>query len=137
MIMVSEFCRVETAKGPVVEKRTQRPWAIPAQGRCVIDMLFECDIPSSLDIGHDSGLENALQAIREAKTEDQKDVIFLNVTSSPYFFFNAHQVSLLLFYASFYKFPSNLIVLICNRLFYLKHVIHTVYYQYPHRVSSY
>lgn len=92
MIMVSEFCRTDVAKGPMVEKSTKKPWPIPDEGRCVIDMLYECDIPSKLDIGDDFGLENALQAIRDAKTDEQKDVVFLNITSSPYFYFNSHQV---------------------------------------------
>lgn len=44
------------------------------------------------DIGEDFGIDNIIQSIRSASTDEQRDILFKNTTSSPYFFLSFEQV---------------------------------------------
>ena len=48
-----------------------------------------------LYIGEDHGIDNIIQSIRNAKTDEQKEILFQNTTSSPYFFLSFDQAQLL------------------------------------------
>ena len=82
-------------KGHLVDRSTGRPWAVPFGGRAVIEVEYLFDAPSVEDVGSDEGIENIIDAIREAKSVDQKELIFQQATNSPYFFLTADQGQLL------------------------------------------
>ena len=86
MIMLNEFCQTDIPKGDLVDASTGVPWVIPSNGTCVIQLSYQCDIPSLFDIGEDYGIDNIIKSIREAKTDEQREILFQNTTSSPYFF---------------------------------------------------
>jgi hypothetical protein len=71
------------------------PWVIPNTGYCVIQLSYQCDVPTLYDVGADHGLDNIIKSIREAKTDDQREILFTNTTSSPYFFLSFDQAQLL------------------------------------------
>lgn len=95
MIMVNEFCRTDLPKGILVEKGMGKPWEIPSNGTVEIDMIYEFDSPTMFDVGHDEGIENVIEAMRFAKTLEQKEIIFEQATSSPYYFMSADQGQML------------------------------------------
>lgn len=80
---------------------TGQPWVIPPKGNCVIQLSYQCDIPTLYDIGEDFGIDNIIQSIRDASTDEQREILFKNTTSSPYFFLSFEQVGLLIVYASY------------------------------------
>lgn len=94
-IMINEFCRTEIPRGELVDASTGRPWEIPPTGHCVIQLSYQCDVPTLYDIGADHGIDNIIQSIRDAKTDDQREILFQNTTSSPYFFLSFDQAQLL------------------------------------------
>ncbi len=94
-IMINEFCRTEIPRGELVDSNTGEPWIIPSHGNCVIQLSYQCDVPTLYDIGADHGIDNIIKSIREAKTDDQREILFQNTTSSPYFFLSFEQVQLL------------------------------------------
>lgn len=94
-IMLNEFCRTEIPRGELVDTATGQPWEIPSTGYCVIQLSYQCDVPTLFDIGADHGIDNIIKSIREAKTDDQREILFQNTTSSPYFFLSFEQAQLL------------------------------------------
>ncbi len=94
-IMLNEFCRTEMPKGDLVDASTGKPWETPPSGHCVIQLSYQCDVPTLFDIGQDYGIDNIIKSIREAKTDDQREILFQNTTSSPYFFLSFDQAQLL------------------------------------------
>jgi hypothetical protein len=72
MIMVNEFCRTDVPRGVLVNKATNKPYEIPTTGGVVIDVNYECDAPSSDDIGEDDGIDAIIKAIRDAKIKIQQ-----------------------------------------------------------------
>eukprot|EP01040_Poterioochromonas_malhamensis_P006668 gene6668-7183_t len=94
-IMINEFCRTEIPHGELVDANTGEPWIIPSHGTCVIQLSYQCDVPTLYDIGADHGIDNIIKSIREAKTDDQREILFQNTTSSPYFFLSFEQAQLL------------------------------------------
>lgn len=95
MIMVNEFCRTDQPRGTIVEKTTSRPWPIPATGQAVLEVKFIIDSASIFDVGSEDGVETLIQGIVGARTSDQKDILFEQACTSPYFFFTADQAQLL------------------------------------------
>lgn len=94
-IMINEFCRTEIPRGELVDASTGKPWEIPPAGYCVIQLSYQCDVPTLYDIGADHGIDNIITSIRDAKTDDQREILFQNTTSSPYFFLSFDQAQLL------------------------------------------
>lgn len=95
MIMLDNFCKTEMPKGELVESTSQKPWEIPAVGRLVVQLAYQCDAPTIHDVGENVGIDNIIMSIREAKTDDQREILFQNTTSSPYFFLSFDQAQLL------------------------------------------
>eukprot|EP00596_Hydrurales_sp_CCMP1899_P002257 CAMPEP_0119053686 /NCGR_PEP_ID=MMETSP1177-20130426/74579_1 /TAXON_ID=2985 /ORGANISM="Ochromonas sp, Strain CCMP1899" /LENGTH=504 /DNA_ID=CAMNT_0007033699 /DNA_START=1439 /DNA_END=2954 /DNA_ORIENTATION=+ len=95
MLMVKEFCKTDLPKGIYVEKSTNEPWVILRKGIVNINIQYECDVPSRFDIGDDKGLDSIIQAMKDSKTMEQKEIIFKEAISSPYFYFNAFQAQIL------------------------------------------
>eukprot|EP01038_Epipyxis_sp_PR26KG_P006849 gene6849-9376_t len=96
MIMMNEFCKTEMPKGELVEISTQMPWQIPPSGHCEIKLSYQSELPTMSNIGEDHGIDNIIQSIVDAKTDEQRDVLFHNTTSSPYFFLSFEQSQMLL-----------------------------------------
>lgn len=94
-VMLNEFCRTEIPRGELVDISTGKPWEIPITGNCIIQLSYQCDVPTVYDIGADHGIDNIIKSIREAKTDEQRDILFQNTTSSPYFFLSFDQAQLL------------------------------------------
>jgi hypothetical protein len=94
-IMLNEFCQTEIPRGELVDPATGQPWIIPTTGYCSISLSYQCDVPTLYDVGADHGLENIITSIRDAKTDDQREILFQNTTSSPYFFLSFDQSQLL------------------------------------------
>lgn len=93
--MLNEFCQTDLPRGDLVDSATGQPWVIPATGHCVIQLSYQCDVPTFFDIGEDHGIDNIIQSIRDAKTDEQREILFQNTTSSPYFFLSFDQAQLL------------------------------------------
>jgi len=91
MIMVNEFCRMDRPRGVLVDKATGKPWQIPLSGTAIIDIVYQCELPSSHDVCNDHGIESVLLAISEAKTVELKELIFEQSVTSPYFYLKAEQ----------------------------------------------
>lgn len=94
-IMLTEFCQTDLPKGDLVDASTGKPWEIPATGHCLIQLSYQCDVPTFFDIGEDHGIDNIIKSIRDAKTDEQREILFQNTTSSPYFFLSFDQAQLL------------------------------------------
>lgn len=94
-IMLNEFCRTEMPRGELVDVTTGLPWEIPQTGHLLIQLSYVCDAPTLYDIGADHGIDNIISSIREAKTDEQRDILFQNTTSSPYFFLSLEQAQML------------------------------------------
>jgi hypothetical protein len=94
-IMLQEFCQTDLPRGDLVDASTGKPWEIPSSGHCVIQLSYQCDVPTMFDIGEDYGIDNIIQSIRDAKTDEQREILFQNTTSSPYFFLSFDQAQLL------------------------------------------
>lgn len=95
-ILVKEFCRTEVPRGRIVDASTMRPWVVPHSGTALIEVEYECDAPTTFDVGHDSGVESIIKAMRDARTPDQRMLIFEEAVQSPYHFMTAAQGQLLL-----------------------------------------
>ncbi len=95
MIMVKEFCRTDLPRGIMVDSATKKPWALPADGIAIVDVSFEIDAPSCYDVGSDDGITTLIKGIQSAKTGEQKDILFAQACTSPYFFLTAEQAQLL------------------------------------------
>ena len=95
MIMVKEFCRTDMPRGVMVDSVTKKPWVLPADGIVIVDVRFEIDAPSSYDVGSDDGIMTLIKGIKDAKTGEQKDILFLQACTSPYFFLTAEQAQIL------------------------------------------
>jgi hypothetical protein len=93
--MLTEFCQTDLPRGDLVDASTGKPWEIPSSGHCVIQLSYQCDVPTLFDIGEDHGIDTILQSIRDAKTDEQREILFQNTTSSPYFFLSFDQAQLL------------------------------------------
>ncbi len=94
-IMLTEFCQTDLPRGDLVDASTGKPWEIPSSGQCVIQLSYQCDVPTLFDIGEDHGIDTIIQSIRDAKTDEQREILFQNTTSSPYFFLSFDQAQLL------------------------------------------
>lgn len=94
-IMLNEFCQTDLPRGDLVDASTGKPWEIPTSGHCLIQLSYQCDVPTYFDIGEDYGIDNIIQSIRDAKTDEQREILFQNTTSSPYFFLSFDQAQLL------------------------------------------
>ena len=94
-IMLTEFCQTDLPRGDLVDASTGQPWEIPASGHCIIQLSYQCDVPTFFDIGEDHGIDTIIQSIRDAKTDEQREILFQNTTSSPYFFLSFDQAQLL------------------------------------------
>lgn len=95
-ILVKEYCNTEAPRGQYVEASTMRPWTIPTSGKARIKIDCVCDAPSVFDVGDDSGVESVIRAMQEAKTEEQKGLIFEQAVQSPYHFMTEAQGQMLL-----------------------------------------
>ena len=63
MIMLNEFCQTDLPRGDLVDASTGMPWEIPQSGHCVIQLSYQCDVPTLFDIGEDHGIDNIIQSI--------------------------------------------------------------------------
>lgn len=91
MIMVHEFCRTDVPRGLVCDKTTKKPYPTPDEGVVTVDVQFEIDSPSALDVADDEGVTTLINGIIHAQTGEQKDVLFTQACSSPYFFLTSNQ----------------------------------------------
>lgn len=67
----------------------------------MIQLSYQCDAPTVFDIGEDFGIDNIIQSIRDASTDEQREILFSNTTSSPYFFLSFEQVDEIFFIVCF------------------------------------
>lgn len=95
-LMVNEYCRTEAPRGRIVDSTTNQPWVVPTFGRARIEIECVCDAPSVFDVGEDSGTASVIKAMRDAKTEEQRMLIFEQAVQSPYHFMTESQGQLLL-----------------------------------------
>ena len=95
MIMVNEFCRLDQSRDELVDKKTKKAWVVPSSGEVVMEVSFQCEMPSSYDVSHDEGIVAVIKSIRKAPTAEQKEIIFVNATISPYFYISAQQAMML------------------------------------------
>ena len=95
MIMVNEFCRLDTARDELVDEMAKQAWVIPSSGTVVMDVSYQCELPSIFDVSHDEGIMAVIKGIRDVPTEEQREIIFQNATTSPYFFMSAQQALML------------------------------------------
>jgi hypothetical protein len=58
-------------------------------------LLIHICIRIYIYIGDDKGLDSIIQAMKDSKTMEQKEIIFKEAISSPYFYFNAFQAQIL------------------------------------------
>ena len=89
--MVNKFCRVDRPRGSLVVKGTPKGWTIPAEGKCVVNLLAESSPPSVYDSQPNDGIVRVLSAIKRAHSQDARMVLFQQVAGSPYFFLDADQ----------------------------------------------
>lgn len=95
-ILVNEYCRTEAPRGRIIDASTGKPWNIPHFGIARLKIDCICDAPSIFDVGEDSGVESIIQAMKDAKTEEQKLLIFEQAVQSPYHFMTEIQGQMLL-----------------------------------------
>lgn len=95
MIMVNEFCRTDVPRGELLETTTKKPWPIPVTGELIIEVFYQCELASIYDVSHDEGIHSVIKAIHDAPTTEQREVIFEQATSSPYYFMSAQQALML------------------------------------------
>jgi hypothetical protein len=95
MIMVNEFCRLDISRDEFVDAATKQSWIIPSSGEVIMDVHYQCEMPSIYDVSHDEGILGVIKCIREVQTEEQRETIFLNATTSPYFYMSAQQALML------------------------------------------
>jgi hypothetical protein len=95
MIMVNEFCRTDVPRGELVEQTSKKPWSIPASGELIVEVFYQCEVASIYDVSHDEGIHSVIKAIHDAPTTEQREVIFEQATTSPYYFMSAQQALML------------------------------------------
>ena len=95
MIMVNEFCRTDVARGELIEKNSRKAWTIPASGELEVKVFYQCEQASIYDVSHDEGIHSVIKAIHDAPTTEQREVIFEQATTSPYYFMSAQQALML------------------------------------------
>lgn len=95
MIMVNEFCRTDVARGELVEQNTKKPWSVPVTGELIVEVFYQCESASIYDVSHDEGIHSVIKAIHDAPTTEQREVIFEQATTSPYYFMSAQQALML------------------------------------------
>ena len=95
MIMVNEFCRLDVSRDELCDVSTKKPWVIPTSGTVIMDVHYQCELPSIYDVSHDEGIMGVIKSIREVPEEEQREIIFQNATTSPYFFMSAQQALML------------------------------------------
>ena len=95
VIFIDEFCRSDTARGELIDSSTHMPYAIPTKGFLLIDMFYQCEKPSIFDVSHDEGILSLIKAIRAAKSDEQRILIFTQATRSPYYYMSASQAFML------------------------------------------
>jgi len=61
-----------------------------------LDVKFIIDSASVFDVGSEDGIDTLIQGMQNARTSEQKDVLFQQACTSPYFFFTADQAQALL-----------------------------------------
>jgi len=119
MIMVKEFCRTDLPRGIMVDMVTKQPWVLPPEGQAIVDVRFEIDEPSSYDVGSDDGIMTLIKGIQSAKTGEQKEILFTQACSSPYFFLTAEQAQILFddsMAAGLAKLPLDMIIAIMPQI---------------------
>mmetsp|Transcript_15285 Transcript_15285/g.25407 ORF Transcript_15285/g.25407 Transcript_15285/m.25407 type:complete len:1484 (+) Transcript_15285:120-4571(+) len=95
MIMVNEFCRLDISRDELIDSSTKRPWVIPSSGEVTLSVNYQCEMPSIYDVSHDEGIMGVIKCIRFVQTDEQRETIFLNATTSPYFYMSAQQALML------------------------------------------
>ena len=95
ILKVNHFCGAEAAKGELIEKSTGQKWIIPTEGKLIIEMTYDAELPTSNDVGEDEGVDKIIYTIQQAKTDQQKELVFKQAVNSPYYFLTADQSQLL------------------------------------------
>ena len=90
LIMVNDFCRTYQPRAKINEKATGRSWKIPREGHCKIVVQSECELPTMYDVGGDYGVVSIIKTLRNAKTMEQREVIFHHAITSPYYYYNSN-----------------------------------------------
>jgi hypothetical protein len=68
---------------------------IPQTGTAVFVIEYESEAPKNSDVGKDEGVDSVVFAIHDAKTDAQKEIIFVQAVNSPYFYLTADHAQLL------------------------------------------
>ena len=75
----------------ITQKLARRSHSSVQMRVCNVELAFEVDSPSSLDVGSDEGLMTLINGIVEAQTGEQKEILFNNAVSLT-FFLSAEQL---------------------------------------------
>ena len=92
---------------------------LPFNGQAIVDVRFEIDEPSAYDVGSDDGIMTLIKGIQSAKTGEQKEILFTQACSSPYFFLTAEQAQILFddsVEAGLSKLPLDMIIAIMPQI---------------------
>ena len=92
---MNHFCNTDRPRGQLVDSSTNFPWYIPDDGNAVFHMHYESELPKGSDISRDEGIDSVVYAMQDAKTDVQRDALFEQAVTSPYFFLNADHAQLL------------------------------------------
>ncbi len=90
LIMVNDFCRTYQPRAKINEKATGKTWIIPREGHCKIVVKSECELPTIYDVGGDYGVVSIIKTLQNAKTMEQREVIFHHAITSPYYYYNSN-----------------------------------------------
>lgn len=89
---MNHFCNTDPPRGLLVDASTDHPWVIPQTGTAVFVIENESEAPKNSDVGKDEGVDSV---VHDAKTDAQKEIIFVQAVNSPYFYLTADHAQLL------------------------------------------
>lgn len=123
--MVAEFCQTSIPKGELLEATTNRPWEIPDSGKVSLTMNYKVEKPGVFifliipiqqislqiltftlhilliflfqifNVLRQEGMTATIYSLRNAKSLEQRNTIFKQIVSSPYFFLNSSHAQML------------------------------------------
>jgi hypothetical protein len=74
---------------------TGNAWNIPPSGKLTIEMFYKVEKPGIFNVLRKDGMTATLYSLKNAKSLDQRNIIFSKVVSSPYFFLNSNHSQML------------------------------------------
>ena len=74
---------------------TGTAWNIPSSGKLTIEMFYKVEKPGIFNVLRKDGMTATLYSLKNAKSSDQRNIIFKKVVSSPYFFLNSNHSQML------------------------------------------